>query len=119
MSVNLKDLTKLLERAEKLFNVGNLKKSYEVALQGVGECSKVHKVLLEQTQDWDVRKASDYKYNFKVQGKKLELWMNKFWEVVESTGIEPVIEDYETDMIQYDVYGNIIPSHLRDENKNS
>ena len=117
MSVNLKDLTKMLERAEKLLNVGNLKKSYEVALQGVGECSKVHKVLLEQTQGWDVRKASDYKYNFQVQGKKLELWMNKFWEVVESTGVEPIVDDYETDMIQYDVYGNIIPSHLRDENK--
>ena len=113
----MSNLNEILTRAEKLFNVGNMKKSYEVALQGIEECSEVNKELNEKSQGWDLKKAFDYKGNYKVQGKKLELWMEKFWNIVEGTGIEPIEEDYETDMIQYDVYGNIIPLHLREEYK--
>lgn len=114
---NIKSLKPILERAEKLFQAGNMKKAYEVSLQGIGECSQVNKELLEKTQGWDLKKAFDYKGNYKVQGKKLDLWMEKFWNILESTGVEPIVEEYETDMIQYDVYGNIIPLHLREEYK--
>ena len=114
---NIKSLKPILERAEKLFQAGNMKKAYEVSLQGIGECSQVNKELLEKTQGWDLKKAFDYKGNYKVQGKKLDLWMEKFWNILESTGVEPIVEEYETDMIQYDVYGNVIPLHLRDDYK--
>jgi len=45
------------------------------------------------------------------------LWMEKFWNIIESTGIEPIQEEYETDMIQYDVYNNIVPLYLREDYK--
>ena len=114
---NIKSLKPILERAEKLFQAGNMKKAYEVSLQGIGECSQVNRELLEKTQGWDLKEAFDYKGNYKVQGKKLDLWMEKFWNILESTGIEPIVEEYETEMIQYDVYGNVIPLHLREEYK--
>lgn len=110
-------LSEILSRAEKLLYVGNLKKSYDVALQGVKECSVVHRELINETKGWDVKKAFDYKGKFKFQGKKLDLWMEKFWNIIEETGVEPIFDDYETDMIEYDVYGNIIPIHLKDEFK--
>jgi len=113
----MRNLSKILTRAEKLFTAGNLKKSYEVSMEGIQECSSVNKMLNEETQGWDVKKAFDYKGNFKVQGKKLELWMEKFWNIIESTGIEPIQEEYETDMIQYDVYNNIVPLYLREDYK--
>ena len=114
---NIKSLKPILERAEKLYQAGNMKKAYEVSLQGIGECSQVNRELLEKTQGWDLKEAFDYKGNYKVQGKKLDLWMEKFWNILESTGIEPIVEEYETEMIQYDVYGNVIPLHLREEYK--
>lgn len=113
----IKNLKPILEKAEKLFQAGNLKKSYDVSMEGIQECSEVNKMLNEETQGWDIRKAFDYKGNFKVQGKKLELWMEKFWNIIESTGIEPIQEEYETDMIQYDVYNNVVPLYLRDDYK--
>ena len=113
----MRNLSKILTRAEKLFTAGNLKKSYEVSMEGIQECSEVNKMLNEETQGWDIRKAFDYKGNFKVQGKKLELWMEKFWNIIESIGIEPIQEEFETDMIQYDVYNNIVPLYLRDDYK--
>lgn len=111
----IKSLKPILMRAEKLFQAGNMKKAYEVCLDGIQECSEVNKELNEKTQGWDLKKAFDYKGNYKIQGKKLELWMGKFWEILESTGVEPITEEYETEMIEYDVYNNIIPSHLRDK----
>jgi len=113
----MRNLSKILTRAEKLFTAGNMKKSYEVSMEGIQECSQLNKELNEETQGWDLKKAFDYKGNFKVQGKKLELWMEKFWNIIESTGIEPMVEEYETLMIDYDVYGNVIPIHLRDDYK--
>ena len=113
----IKNLNPILERAEKLFQAGNMEKSYEVCLEGIQECSEVNKMLNEKTQGWDVKKAFDYKGTYKVQGKKLELWMEKLWNILESTGVEPIEEEYETNMIDYDVYGNVIPLHLRDDYK--
>jgi hypothetical protein len=114
----MRNLSKILTRAEKLFTAGNLKKSYEVSMEGIQECSEVNKELNEENSRLGFeRKAFDYKGNYKVQGKKLELWMEKFWNIIESTGIEPIVEEYETDMIQYDVYNNIVPLYLREDYK--
>ena len=113
----IKNLKPILERAEKLFKAGNLQKSYEVCLDGIQECSQVNKELNEKTQGWDLKEAFDYKGKYKVQGKKLDLWMEKFWNILESTGIEPIEEDYQTGIIEYDVYGNVIPLHLRKDYK--
>ena len=111
--IQIKSLNTILVRAEKLLNAGNMKKAYEISKSGIEECALVNKELNEQTQGWDLKKAFDYKGNYKIQGKKLELWMSKFWEILESTGIEPIVDEYETEMIEYDVYNNIIPAHLR------
>jgi hypothetical protein len=85
----MRNLSKILSRAEKLFAAGNLKKSYEVSMEGIQECSEVNKMLNEETQGWDLRKAFDYKGNFKVQGKKLELWMEKFWNIIDWNRTNP------------------------------
>jgi hypothetical protein len=58
-----------------------MKKSYEVSMEGIQECSEVNKELNEKTQGWDLKESFDYKGNYKVQGKKLELWMEKFWNI--------------------------------------
>jgi hypothetical protein len=116
---NVKSFGPILDRAEKLLKAGNLRKSYDLALDGIQECSQVHRMLNEYTQGWDVKKAFDYKRKFKTQGKSLTKWMEDLYNVIESSGCEPIQEDFETDMIQYDVYGNVIPAHLREENKNS
>ena len=29
--------------------------------------------------------------------------MEKLWTIVENTGVEPIVEEYETDMIQYSI----------------
>ena len=113
----IKDLKPLLERAEKLFKAGNLQKSYEVCLDGIQECSQVNRELNKKTQGWNLKETFNYKGKYKVQGKKLELWMEQFWNILESTGIEPIEEEYETEMIQYDVYGNVVPLHLREDYK--
>ena len=99
---NIKNLKPILERAEKLFKAGNSQKSYEVCLTGLQECSQVNKELNEKTQGWDLKESFDYKGKYKVQGKKLELWMEKFWNIIEDNDLdlvysEPItIENFKT-----------------------
>ena len=59
---------------------------------GISECSKVHSELLEETQGWDLKKAFDYKGKYKVQGKTLNNWMEKFWTILEDNGLDLVYE---------------------------
>tara|TARA_Y100000389_G_C17146755_1_gene357628 strand:- start:132 stop:407 length:276 start_codon:yes stop_codon:yes gene_type:complete len=80
-----------------------MKKSYSIAIDGITELSQVNKQLNEETQGWDLKKAFDYKGKYKVQGKTLTNWMEKLWTIVEETGIEPIVEEYETEMIQYSI----------------
>ena len=80
-----------------------MKKSYSIAIDGNNELSQVNKQLNEETQGWDLKKAFDYKGKYKVQGKTLTNWMEKLWSIVEDTGIEPIVEEYETEMIQYSI----------------
>jgi hypothetical protein len=80
-----------------------MKKSYSIAIDGITELSQVNKQLNEETQGWDLKKAFDYKGKYKVQGKTLTNWMEKLWSIVEDTGIEPIVEEYETEMIQYSI----------------
>jgi len=80
-----------------------MKKSYSIAIDGITELSQVNKQLNEETQNWDLKKAFDYKGKYKVQGKTLTNWMEKLWSIVEDTGIEPIVEEYETEMIQYSI----------------
>lgn len=109
----MRNVSKILKRSQKLFQAGNMKKSYEVAIDGLTELSQVNRELNEKTQGWDLKKAFNYKGTYQVQGKSLTNWMEKLWNIVESTGIEPIQEEYETEMIQYGIDNNQIPVHLR------
>ncbi len=99
----MRNISKILDRSKRLFLAGNMKKSYSIAIDGITELSQVNKQLNEETQGWDLKKAFDYKGKYKVQGKTLTNWMEKLWSIVEDTGIEPIVEEYETEMIQYSI----------------
>ncbi len=99
----MRNISKILDRSQRLFLAGNMKKSYSIAIDGITELSQVNKQLNEETQGWDLKKAFDYKGKYKVQGKTLTNWMEKLWTIVEETGIEPIVEEYETEMIQYSI----------------
>ena len=99
----MRNISKILDRSQRLFQAGNMKKSYSIAIDGITELSQVNKQLNEETQGWDLKKAFDYKGKYKVQGKTLTNWMEKLWTIVEDTGIEPIVEEYETEMIQYSI----------------
>jgi len=113
----MRNISKILTRSTKLFQAGNMKKSYEVAIDGITELLQVNRQLNEETQGWDLKKAYDYKGKYRIQGKTLTNWLERLWTIVEESGVEPIVEEYETEMIQYGIDNEQIPVKLRNKAK--
>ena len=89
----MRNITKILDRSQRLFLAGNMKKSYSIAIDGITELSQVNRRLNEETQGWDLKKAFDYKGKYKVYGKSLNNWMEKFWNIIEDNDLDLVYSE--------------------------
>ena len=73
----MRNITKILDRSQRLFLAGNMKKSYSIAIDGITELSQVNRRLNEETQGWDLKKAYDYKVLTRYKVKLLPIgWRN-------------------------------------------
>jgi len=88
----IKNLNEILSKTQKSLSKGDFKMASVYCSGGISECSILHKELNEETQEWDMKKAFDYKGKYKVRGKTLNNWMEKFWTILEDNGLDLVYE---------------------------
>ena len=98
----IKNLNEVLLKTNKFLAEGDKKMASVYCSGGIEECSRLHSDLNQETQGWDLKKAFDYKGKFNIQGKTLNNWMEKFWNIIEDNDLdlvysEPItIENFKT-----------------------
>ena len=89
----IKNLNEILSKTQEFLKEGNKKMAYVYCSGGIEECSRLHSELNEETQGWDLKKAFDYKGKYKVYGKSLNNWMEKFWNIIEDNDLDLVYSE--------------------------
>jgi len=89
----IKNLNEILSKTQKSLKEGDMKMASVYCSGGIEQCSHLHSELNKETQGWDSKKAFDYKGKFKVQGKTLNNWMEKFWTIIEDNNLDLVYSE--------------------------
>lgn len=88
----IKNLTEILSKTQKSLTKGDFKMASVYCSGGINECSKLHKQLNEETEGMGMKDSFNYKGKYKVQGKTLNNWMEKFWNIIEDNDLDLVYE---------------------------
>jgi len=88
----MNNLNIILESAKELLSEGNFKMASVEVSKGIEVCSIHHKTLNEEVNPmWGMRDKWDYKQEYKVNGKRLQYWSEKFWTMLEDNNLDLVM----------------------------
>jgi len=90
----MKNLNTILENSKNYLNEGNHKMASVEVGKGLDVCKLEHRKLNESINpNWDLRKQWDFKQEYKLNGKRLQYWSEKFWTLLEDNNLDLVLRE--------------------------
>ena len=90
----MKNLNQVLENSKNYLNEGNFKMASVEVGKGLDICKMYHRELNESINpNWDMKKQWDYKQEYKIFGKRLQYWSEKFWTLLEDNNLDLVLRE--------------------------
>jgi len=90
----MKNLNTILENSKRYLKEGNFKMASVEVGRGIDVCKISHRELnVSINPNWDLRKQWDFKQEYKINGKRLQYWSEKFWTLLEDNNLDLVLRE--------------------------
>jgi len=90
----MRNLNEILSSSKQFLNEGNFKMASVEVSRGIEVCKGYHQILNEEVNpNWDLKKQWDYKQEYKIFGKRLQYWSEKFWTLLEDNNLDLVFKE--------------------------